>query len=79
MGTTDISSAKSSSDTIDESWYNDFRSTLLGTLYGRDPSTGAVASGQDLGSTVFPFGNLYATGLVIGGSDRDWETVDPKS
>jgi len=71
MGTTDISSAKNSGDTQDESWYNDFRSVLLGAVVGRDPSSGAVASGQDIGSAVTPWGALYATSLVIGGATVD--------
>lgn len=72
MGTTDISNAKSASDTMDESWYNDFRSVLKGVIVGRDPTTAAVASGQDLGTSVYPFGNVYAAGLIINGSNIDF-------
>lgn len=72
MGTNDISAVKSSGDTIDESWYNDLRSALLGVVVGRDPSSGAVAASQDLGSSIFPWGNVYADGLVIGGSAIDF-------
>ena len=71
MGTTNISAVKSSGDVQDESWYNDFRSALIGAVVGRNPSTGVVASGQDIGSAVTPWGALYATSLVIGGSTVD--------
>ncbi len=71
MGTTDISDAKNPGDPQDESWYNDFRSALLGAVVGRDPSSGEVASGEDIGSAVNPWGALYATSLVIGGTTID--------
>lgn len=72
MGTTDISGTKSSGDEIDESWYNDLRSVVIGTFVGRDPSTGSVASAQDIGSSITPWGNLYAGGLIIGGTAIDF-------
>jgi hypothetical protein len=75
MGTQDISGVKSSGNTIDETWYNDFRSLLLGAVLGRDPSSGAVAAAQDLGSAIVPWGNLYAGGLVIGGSAIDFSDL----
>ncbi len=72
MGTTDISDAKISGDVVDETWFNDLRGALIGALLGRDPSTGELAADQDLGSATYPWGNLYASGLVINGAAIDF-------
>lgn len=75
MGTTDISGAKSAGNGMDESWYNDFRSALIGVFVGRDSSSGSVASGEDLGSPTVPWGNLYANGAVISGQVIDFTNL----
>jgi hypothetical protein len=76
MGTTDISNTKSNGDVIDETWYNDLRSALIGNFVPRNASTGVVDnSAPDLGALIYPWGNLYASGLVINGVAIDFTTV----
>jgi len=74
MGTNDISAAKSAGAAIDESWYNDIRSALKGVLVPRNALTGAVAGGEDLGSALYPWANIYGSGLIINGSSIDFTT-----
>jgi len=76
MGTTDITNTKSNGDVIDETWYNDFRSTIIGNFVPRNASSGAVDnSAPDLGALIYPWGNLYANGLVINGVAIDFASV----
>ena len=76
MGTTDITNTKSNGDVIDETWYNDFRSTIIGNFVPRNASSGAVDnSAPDLGALIYPWGNLYANGLVINGVAVDFASV----
>jgi hypothetical protein len=76
MGTTDISNTKSNGDVIDETWYNDLRSALIGNFVPRNASSGVVDnSAPDLGALIYPWGNLYASGLVINGVAIDFTTV----
>ena len=75
MGTNDISTAKANGNLVDLAWYNDFRSALKGDFVGRDGSSGAVASGQNLGTPVYPWGAAYVTSLVVGGSTIDFTAL----
>lgn len=75
MGTTDISQVKAAGDVVDETWYNDHRSALIGAFVGRDGGTGVVAAGQDLGTAIYPWGNLYCGGLVINGTAIDFDNL----
>jgi hypothetical protein len=76
MGTTDITNTKTNGDVIDETWYNDFRSTIIGNFVPRNASSGAVDnSAPDLGAFIYPWGNLYANGLVINGVAVDFASV----
>lgn len=72
MGSQNITGAKSAGDTMDQSWYNDLRGVLVGALLPRSGSSGAVASGSDLGSNAYPWGTLYASTLNIGGQVIDF-------
>ena len=72
MGTNDISATKSAGDVIDQTWYNNLRSAIIGAFVPRSASTGAVAGGADLGNALNPWGNLYASGLVVGGTAIDF-------
>lgn len=74
MGTTNITQSKSNGDVIDETWYNDFRSTVIGNFLPRDPSSGVLGSEPDLGSAIYPWGNIYGSGLVINGTQIDVST-----
>jgi hypothetical protein len=76
MGTTDISNTKSNGDVIDETWYNDLRSALIGNFVPRNASTGVVDnSAPDLGALIYPWGDIYANGLVINGVAIDFASV----
>lgn len=75
MGAQDITGTKSAGNTIDESWYNDFRSALAGALLPRSGSTGAVESGSDLGSATYPWGTLYADILNVDGQIIDFSSL----
>lgn len=75
MGTNDISATKSAGDIIDQTWYNNLRSALIGAFVPRDPSTGVVGSAPNLGAPLSPWGNIYASGLVIGGTAIDFSNL----
>ena len=79
MGTTDISTAKSSGAVVDQSWYNDFRSLLMGAVLGRDPGTGSLAASQDLGNALYPWGSIHADGVIIDGATIDFSDLAGES
>jgi len=43
---------------------------LNGSFVGRNTS-GVASSGQSLGTSLTPWGNIFATNLIIGGSSID--------
>lgn len=61
---------RSSGQTILEGFFNDIHLAMKGDLVGRD-SSGVPASGQNLGTAAFPWGNVHTSALTVGGSSLD--------
>jgi hypothetical protein len=59
---------------IDASHINELTLSLLGQLVGRD-SEGIPTPGQSLGTLAIPWGNLYATGIILDGLALDVSSI----
>lgn len=57
---------RSAGQVILASFFNDIKSILSGDFMGRDV-TGAPVSGNNLGTAVFPWGNVYCDELIVDG------------
>lgn len=65
---------RSSGQTIQADFFNDFLNALSGDLVGRNTS-GVPAAGQNLGTFALPFGTIRAASLVLGGSAIDTSQI----
>jgi hypothetical protein len=69
MGTGTLTN-RSSGQTITADFFNDIHGALNNDLVGRN-SSGIATAGQSLGTNAIPWGNLYATGLILDGDAVD--------
>lgn len=74
MSLNTLQTAYSNGDIIDSSHINELTLALLGSFVGRN-SSGIPASGQSLGTLALPWGNVYASGLVLNGLALDTSTI----
>lgn len=75
---TNTLTARSSGETITDSFFNDIHSAVQTQLVGRN-SSGVPTSGQSLGTAALPWGTLYTNGLVVNGSSVDTTQVSAPS
>lgn len=61
---------RSNSQVIDETFFNEIHAALNSSFVGRSVS-GVATSGQDLGTSVYPWGTIYATDLNLNGEGVD--------
>lgn len=59
---------------VDETWWNTIQDAIKETLVPRN-SSGVPTAGQDLGSSTYPWGRVYADSLVVDGSLVDLDAV----
>lgn len=70
MSLNTLQTAYANGDVIDASHINELTASLLGEMVGRN-SSGVPTLGQSLGTAALPWGNLYASGIILGGSALD--------
>lgn len=66
MGTGNLST-RADGQTITQSWFNDLNAALELDFVGRNAS-GVPVAGNNLGTALYPWGNIFASQLVVGGS-----------
>jgi len=74
MSTNTLETAYVNGQVIDASHVNELTQSLLGSVVGRNTS-GVATTGQSLGTAALPWGNIYATGLILNGSSVDVSTI----
>lgn len=74
MGT-DTLIDRSNSQIIDEDFLNLFNRAFEGDFVGRSSSTGAAASGQNLGTSSIPWGTVHTNFINLGGDLIDQSLV----
>jgi hypothetical protein len=65
---------RAAGQTILDTFFNDIHSALDGDFVGRN-SSGVATSGQNLGTTAFPWGTVRCSGINIDGSSLDVSQV----
>ncbi len=74
MGLNTLETAYVNGQVIDASHINELTLALLGQLVGRD-ANGVPTPGQSLGTLAIPWGNIYATGLILNGEAIDTSLI----
>lgn len=74
MSTNTLETAYANGEIIDASHVNELTLALLGSFVGRN-SSGIPAVGQSLGTLALPWGNIYASGLVLDGVALDTSLI----
>jgi hypothetical protein len=64
MGTNTLETEYENGDTIDAAHVNELTQAMVGTFVGRG-TDGVPALGKSLGSLALPWGNIYASGLIL--------------
>jgi len=60
---------------IDSTHFNEINRGLKGDFVGRDATTGISKSGNNLGTTTFPWGDLVTTRIIVGGNSLNPSVV----
>lgn len=74
MTTNTLETSYANGEIIDASHVNELTLALLGAFVGRD-SSGVPSPNQSLGTLALPWGNIYATGIILGGLALDTSQI----
>lgn len=78
MSTNTLETSYTNGSIIDSSHLNEVTLSLLGDFVGRN-SSGVPATGNNLGTLALPWGNLYCTGVILGGVALDTSQIVTKA